>query len=102
LTALILGVASLEPGSSYLLFLNEEDLPGARNRLTVRDHCQGAFDIVTVNGKLRARSQAVGFGLLPNAFGTEQPPGGHAGLELGDLMHRISTLAAGEVERRIP
>lgn len=105
-STLVLGVASLEPGSSYLLFLNEEELPGARRHLTVRDHCQGAFDIVAVDGLVRARSQARDFGLLPDAVGTAQPPGGPMGLELGELMLKISKLAAdgvsGGLERRIP
>src|SRR5262245_60304396 len=41
LTTLIVGGADLAPGSEYVLFLGHADLPGAANRLTIREHSQG-------------------------------------------------------------
>ena len=53
-TTLIIGGPELVPGGSYVMFLNREDLPGAAQTLTVPDHCQGVFEIVSRGGKLRA------------------------------------------------
>src|SRR5215510_2361160 len=64
-TTLIVGGADLAPGSEYMLFLSHADLPGAANRLTIRDHSQGVFEIVGH----RAFSQAVGDPLLPDKQG---------------------------------
>ncbi|MCB1037888.1 MAG: hypothetical protein KDD47_28900, partial [Acidobacteria bacterium] len=55
LTSLIIGGPELIPGRSYLLFLNPETLPGAEGVTTVRDLCQGAYDLRTdESGALRA------------------------------------------------
>jgi len=93
LTTLIVGGAELFPGSSYLLFLDEEDLPGARGALTVRDHVQGAFDLVRdAAGGLRAVSQAVRHPLMADIRGHNQPPGGAAGMALEDVVRSIDEL----------
>lgn len=84
-TTLIVGGADLAPGSEYMLFLSHADLPGAANRLTIRDHSQGVFDIV--GG--RAFSQAIGEPLLPDAHGTSDVPGSTDGLDLDDLIGQV-------------
>ena len=84
-TTLILGGADLAPGSQYMLFLSRADLPGAANRLTVRDHSQGVFEIV--GG--RAFSQARGEPLLPDEAGKIDVPGGSDGLDLNELVDQI-------------
>lgn len=102
LTTLIVGGAVLAPGQSYLLFLNPEDLPGARGALTIREHAQGVFEIRSGEGGLRAVSQAASHPLLPDASGGSQPPGSRQGLLLEDLLGSIRTLtgrgAHGEVK----
>jgi hypothetical protein len=75
LTALIVGGAQLIPGRSYVLFLNEEDLPGAKSALTVRDLCQGAFDLVLAKDGVRAVSQANSHPLIPDAKGIRRRSG---------------------------
>ena len=94
ISTLVLGVPSLEIDKSYLFFLNEEQLPGGQRHLTVRDHCQGAFDILAIDGELRARSQAWDFGLVPDELGSSQPPGGEEGLKLESILETISGLVA--------
>src|SRR5690349_11478748 len=69
LTTLIIGGPQLFPGHSYVLFLNEESLPGAQSVLTVRDLVQGAFDVVMAKDGLRAVSQANSHPLLPDKAG---------------------------------
>lgn len=86
LTALIIGGPELVPGKSYVLFLNEEDLPGARGALTVRDLVQGAFDLVLAQDGVRAISQANGHPLVPDAKGYFEAPGGVEGMPLNDLI----------------
>lgn len=93
LTTLIVGGAVLTPGRSYLLFLDPEDLPGARDALTVREHAQGVFEIRSGGGGLRAVSQASSHPLRPDASGASQPPGATQGLLLEDLRGFIRTLA---------
>ena len=85
ISTVIVGGADLVPGSDYLLFLGRVDLPGAANRLTVRDHSQGVFDVV----KGRARSQAIGEPLLPDASGRTDVVGGEEGLALDELVRQI-------------
>jgi hypothetical protein len=92
LTTLILGTAELIPGRPYVLFLNEEDIPGAR-ALTVRDHCQGAFDLVMTKGGLRAISQANQHPLVPDHLGYFEAPGGVQGLPFKDMVESIRDLA---------
>ena len=84
-TTLIVGGADLAPGSEYLLFLAHADLPGAPNRLTIRDHSQGVFDIV--GG--RAFSQALGEPLLPDAHGVTDVPGSANGFDLNQLIDQV-------------
>lgn len=95
LTTVILGGAELIPGNSYVLFLNEQNLPGARGALTVREHVQGAFDVKKgADGSLRAISQAVRHPLLPDEKGFAEPPGGAEGLLLKDMIRSIRGIAA--------
>ena len=86
ISTVIVGGADLVPGSEYMLFLGRVDLPGAANRLTVRDHAQGVFDIV----KGHARSQAIGEPLLPDAQGRTEAEGGEEGIPLEELVRQIS------------
>ena len=99
LTTVIVGGAELIPGRSYLLFLNEQNLPGAKGALTVREHVQGAFDILPSQGGARAVSQAVHHPLLPDKEGSVEPPGGAAGLELSALIRSIHSIAARQGSR---
>lgn len=89
LTTLIIGGPELVPGKSYVLFLNEEDLPGANGALTVRDLVQGAFDLVIAKDGLRAISQANGHPLVPDAKGYVDAPGGVEGMPLNDLIQTV-------------
>lgn len=88
-TALIVGGAELLPGGAYVLFLNEEDLPGAPKVQTVRDLCQGAYDVVLRDGDLRAVSQANRHPLVPDAQGYVDAPGGVEGLPLEAMLQSI-------------
>ena len=92
-TVMIVGGAELEWGASYALFLSRSDLPGARGVLTVRDHSQGAFDVIDTQMGLRVRSQAVGHPLLPDWRGESEAPGGASGFELNDFIGRVRGLA---------
>jgi len=92
LTTLIVGGAELIPGKSYVLFLNEEDLPGVKGARTVRDHSQGAFDIVLAKDGIRAVSQANRQPLVPDAKGIVEPPGGLQGIPLDALRQEIREL----------
>jgi len=85
LSSVIIAGADLAAGDDYVLFLNRVDLPGAANRLTVRDLAQGAFNVV----KGRAISQALGHALLPDAQGRTQVPGGEEGLALDELVRQV-------------
>lgn len=93
LTTMIVGGAELIPGREYVLFLNRETLPGARGALTVRDHCQGVFDVVRIPGGERAISQATRHPLLPGPFGESEAPGGGYGLLLGDMIRDVRRMA---------
>jgi len=85
ISTVIVGGADLVPGSDYMLFLGRVDLPGAANRLTVRDHSQGVFEVV----KGRARSQAIGEPLLPDASGRTDVVGGEDGIAIEELVRQI-------------
>lgn len=99
-STLIVGGAELVPGHSYLLFLHEDDLPGAKSALTVRYHSQGVFDIQIGRGGLRAVSQASGHPLHPDRQGAKDAPGGDEGLPFATLMQTIrQTVARQEVQR---
>lgn len=88
-TVLIVGGAGLVPGKSYVLFLDEEDLPGAVAVRTVRDHCQGVFEVVATAQGARAVSQANNLTLLPDGRGVSAPPGGAQGLALETLLEQV-------------
>lgn len=88
-TTLIIGGAQLIPGKAYVLFLNEENLPGAKGVLTVRDHVQGAFDVVLAKDGLRAISQANGHPLVPDRLGYIDAPGGVEGFPLAAMMKSL-------------
>lgn len=90
LTTLIVGGAELVKGKRYVLFLHEGDLPGAKGALTVRDHCQGVFDVVNDRGRgLRAVSQASRHALEPDFAGKSDAPGGVKGLTFNNLVESI-------------
>ncbi len=89
LTTLIVGGPELVPGHSYVLFLNEESLPGAKRALTVRDLCQGAFDIKMDRDGLRAVSQAGRHPLMPDRRGYTEAPGGVEGMPLNAMRQSI-------------
>lgn len=92
LTTLIIGGPQLFPGHSYVVFLNEESLPGVQ-ALTVRDLVQGAFDVVMAKDGLRAVSQANSHPLLPDKAGYLDAPGGVEGFPLTVLMKSIREIA---------
>ncbi|HEX3127653.1 MAG TPA: hypothetical protein VH394_10005 [Thermoanaerobaculia bacterium] len=89
ITTLIVGGPELIPGNSYVLFLNEENLPGAERALTVRDLVQGAFDVKIGRDGLRAVSQANSHPLLPDRSGYIDAPGGTEGMPLPAMMNSI-------------
>jgi hypothetical protein len=90
LTSRIVGGIELLPSHSYLLFLNEEDLPGAQRVLTVRDLSQGVFDIrMGRDGRLRVVSQAARQMLLPDKGGRFEAPGGKEGMPLNAMIRSI-------------
>ncbi|HEX5716678.1 MAG TPA: hypothetical protein VF179_11015 [Thermoanaerobaculia bacterium] len=98
-TTLIIGNAELVPGNSYVLFLNEEDLPGGK-ALTVRSLVQGAFDVKIGRDGLRAVSQANGHPLLPDARGSFDAEGGREGFPLNSMMQSIREIAGYNDARR--
>jgi hypothetical protein len=89
LTTLIIGGPQLVPGRAYVLFLNEENLPGVQNALTVRDLVQGTFDLVLDKDGVRAVSQANSHPLVPDAKGYAVAPGGAEGMPLTTLIQSI-------------
>lgn len=88
-TALIVGGPELVAGRSYMLFLNSENLPGAERATTVRDLCQGAYDIRLANGELRAVSQANSHPLVPDRQGYVDAPGGTEGFPLSAMIETV-------------
>ena len=89
ITTLIIAGPELIPGKSYVLFLNEEQLPGGR-ALTVRDLAQGTFEVkLGKEGDLRAVSQANAHALLPDAFGSFKAAGGAEGFPLTSMVQSI-------------
>lgn len=100
LTTLIVGGAELIPGRSYVLFLNPAKLPGAGQVLTVRDHCQGAFEVTSKGGELRAVSQANRHPLVPDRSGYVDAPGGVEGFPLGALLESLEDTVQGQEVQR--
>jgi hypothetical protein len=95
-TVMIVGGARLEPGRSYVMFLNDEDLPGVPAARTVRDHSQGVFELVTAaDGATRAVSQASDHSLVADGAGLREAPGGRAGLPLAELVRQVKTARGG-------
>lgn len=94
LSTIIVGGAELEPGRSYVLFLNRESLPGVKSSLTVRDHCQGAFDLKPTAGGLRAISQAFNQPLIADQSGKSEAAGGAQGYPLEALRQSIGRTVA--------
>lgn len=95
LTSLIVGGPELVEGRSYVLFLNRENLPGAKAALTVRDLCQGVFDITLDDrAELRAVSQAQSHPLLPDQDGLSDAPGGALGLSFDAMTRAIREIAS--------
>ena len=95
LTTLIVGGPELVEGRSYVLFLNREDLPGAKAALTVRDLSQGTFDLrLDDRAELRAVSQARNHPLLPDQEGLSEAPGGALGLSFDAMTRAIREIAS--------
>ena len=94
LTTLIVAGVELSAGADVLLFLSHADLPGANGVLTVRDHSQGAFDLVTGPDGLRAISQARVHPLLSDDRGIAEPPGGAEGLPMNFMLSEVTRFAA--------
>ena len=89
-TALIVAGASLDPGRSYVLFLDRGSLPGAASALTVRYLSQGVFEVAEgADGVTRAVSQAASHPLVADRFGRTDPAGGWGGLPLDELTQRV-------------
>lgn len=98
-TTLILGNPDLVPGNSYVLFLNDEELPGGK-ALTVRSLVQGAFDVKMGRDGLRAISQAIQFPLLPDGRGSFEAEGGAEGFPLNSMMQSIREIVRNTAARR--
>lgn len=94
LSTLIVGGARLVPGKAYVLFLDQEDLPGVQDVLTVREHCQGVFDLVMTKNGLRAISQANELSLVPDAHGAVDAPGGREGLPFKTMLESMREITA--------
>ena len=94
LSTLIIGGAELVPGEFYVLFLGESDLPGAKSAMTVREHCQGVFEVRTLpGGGLTAVSQANRHPLVPDRLGYIDAPGGIDGFPLSAMIQSIQQIA---------
>lgn len=98
-TTLIIGNPELVPGNSYVLFLNDEDLPGGK-ALTVRSLVQGIFDVKIGKDGLRAISQANAHPLLPDARGSFDAEGGREGFPLNSMMQSIREIVDYNTARR--
>jgi hypothetical protein len=91
-TIAVLGGAELIKGSSYVLFLEKGNLPGASGVRMVRDHSQGLFEIRLGKDGLRAISQAVRMELVPDAFGNATAPGGAPGMPFQSMRQSVRDL----------
>jgi hypothetical protein len=93
ITTLVIGGPDLVPGSEYVLFLNRERLHGDHSVLTVRDLVQGAFEVTDLGAGRRVYSQALNHGLLPDANGLSEPPGGVQGFAVDEMLTQVRRLA---------
>jgi len=93
-TLLIVAGADLVPGRSYVLFVNEENLPGAPAVRTIRDHVQGVFEVVGSGSDVRAVSQATRHPLMKDSLGRTDAAGGPQGLPLETLVRSIRQIAS--------
>lgn len=91
-TIAVVGGAELVQGSSYVLFLQKGNLPGASGVRVVRDHSQGIFEIQLGKDGLRAISQAARMGLVPDAFGNATVPGGAPGMPFQAMRQSVRDL----------
>lgn len=98
-TTLIIGNPDLVPGNSYVLFLNDEELPGGK-ALTVRSLVQGTFDVRMGRDGLRAVSQAIQFPLLPDGRGSFEAEGGPEGFPLNSMVQSIREIVRNTGARR--
>lgn len=93
LSTIIVGGSELVIGREYLLFVSPSDLPGATDVLSVRDHCQGTFDVLRGKAGALAISQARHHPLLSDDRGVAEPPGGQEGLPLDFVIREIGRVA---------
>ena len=102
-STVVVGGAELNPGKSYLIFLESKGLPGAKGVLTVSDHCQGAFDLQMDHGALRAVSQGIRHSLAPDVVGKADAVGGREGTAYETLrqsiLDRVKNGAGKEVKK---
>ena len=98
-TTLIIGNPELVRGNSYVLFLNDEDLPGGKV-LTIRSLVQGAFDVKIGKDGLRAVSQAIGHPLLSDGRGSFEAEGGREGFQLNSMTQTIREIVRNNATRR--
>jgi len=98
-TVVIVGGPALQPGRSYVLFLDRGDLPGAPAVRTLRDHAQGIFDVVGSGNDIRAVSQASRHPLMKDALGRTDAAGGPQGLPLKALIGSIQQIATRQASR---
>lgn len=92
LTTLIIGNPDLVLGQPYVMFLNQETLPGAADVLTVRDLAQGVFDLRMTTDGLKAVNQANGHPMVPDALGYIDAPGGVDGFHYNELVRSVRAL----------
>jgi hypothetical protein len=93
-SVLIIAGAVLEMGKSYVLFIDQGNLPGAPAVRTISGHAQGVFDVVGSGDDVRAVSQANSHPLVKDALGRTDAPGGAQGLPLKGLIQSIREIAS--------
>jgi hypothetical protein len=85
----IVGGPDIEVGKPYMLFLSRQDVPGLQNALSVRDLSMGSVDTTETPRGRWALNQSVRHGLIPDATGSAEPPGGFQGTALTTLSRQI-------------
>lgn len=93
LSTVIVGGPEIEVGRTYVLFLDANDLPGAPQARTVRDLCQGIYDVEDTPTGPRAVSQASRHPLLADGQGNFEEPGGSQGIPLDEMIRQVRQLA---------